>query len=310
MKTSVVMATYNGEEFLNQQLNSILSQTVLPDEIVVVDDGSSDKTKEILVQYTKEHDNLNFNLIFRDENIGYIKNFVDGINQAKNELIFLCDQDDLWTVNKIEKIKNYFKDNPDMITLHTSTNIIDRDNITMQTSIQGYSSSLEKVNVQKFITKINYSGMSMAFLKSKVVNTLNELATKTTLPTHDWTLGYIACVKDGFYISNEVLTDRRYTGQNVALDMNNVMTIKKRMDGVLLYKKYFEFLKEVSDKTSVSVDVDVDKYLTYFDKRINYLEHKNFFGYLKNIRYLSQYPSKKAYIADILVMIKDNKGIN
>ena len=69
MKTSVVMATYNGEKFLKQQLDSILSQTVLPDELVIVDDCSTDRTCEILSNYKKEYPSVNWYSVTRISDI-------------------------------------------------------------------------------------------------------------------------------------------------------------------------------------------------------------------------------------------------
>ena len=109
MKTSVVMATYNGEEFLKQQLDSIMSQTNLPDELIIVDDGSTDRTRDILSKFAKQQaQKVSVELVLRDKNLGYIKNFIDGIGRASNDLIFLCDQDDLWHRDKIKNTKHFF----------------------------------------------------------------------------------------------------------------------------------------------------------------------------------------------------------
>ena len=81
MKTSIVMATYNGEKFIKQQLDSITTQSVLPDELVVVDDGSKDNTRQLLSDFAEKFgNNFSINLVFRDNNLGYINNFIDGIN--------------------------------------------------------------------------------------------------------------------------------------------------------------------------------------------------------------------------------------
>ncbi|OYP91469.1 hypothetical protein B9G67_05160, partial [Ligilactobacillus salivarius] len=62
------MATYNGEDFLEKQLNSIINQTVKPDEIVIIDDASKDNTKDIILDFEKKNREISFQNIFRDVN--------------------------------------------------------------------------------------------------------------------------------------------------------------------------------------------------------------------------------------------------
>ena len=108
---SVAMATYNGEKYLQQQLDSIAAQTVLPDELVVCDDCSTDRTIEILENFKNK---VNFDvLILRNEvNSGYVKNFARVISEAKGDYVFMCDQDDSWFPNKIEVVLKTFEENP------------------------------------------------------------------------------------------------------------------------------------------------------------------------------------------------------
>ncbi|WP_202819793.1 glycosyltransferase, partial [Ligilactobacillus salivarius] len=67
-KVTIVMATYNGEDFLEKQLNSIINQTVKPDEIVIIDDASKDNTKDIILDFEKKNREISFQNIFRDVN--------------------------------------------------------------------------------------------------------------------------------------------------------------------------------------------------------------------------------------------------
>jgi len=108
-KTSVVMCTYNGEKYVEEQLNSIINQTVIPGEIIIQDDCSTDNTEKIILNFIKEN-NKKISIIFdkNEKNLGYFKNFEKAIKKAKNDIIFLSDQDDVWIDNKIEKILDQF----------------------------------------------------------------------------------------------------------------------------------------------------------------------------------------------------------
>lgn len=308
MKTSVVMATYNGEKFLKKQLNSIVNQTVLPDEIIVVDDTSTDTTLDILDAYSKKYsDKIPFRIIAREENLGYIANFIDGIQKTQNNLIILCDQDDLWVENKIASIKEKFEENSDLITLHTNTNIIDQDDQVLKENVQEYSNPLKKITLLKYVTKVNYPGMAMAFRKDKILPDLMKLFEQTILPTHDWTIGFLACLQDGFYISDEVLTLRRYTGNNVALRMepSSDTPLEERIKGVELYNQYYTLMKESQKILDISdLDLNPNKYIKNANIRVSYLKQKNIFKALQNVGNVKFYPTKKAYAKDLLLLVR------
>lgn len=105
---SIVITTYNGERFLREQLNSIVTQTYQPLEIIVVDDGSTDDTLNILNGYATNHEN--FTVIQNEKNLGYVKNFEKGFSLATGDYIAPCDQDDIWLTNKIEVLVNHIQD--------------------------------------------------------------------------------------------------------------------------------------------------------------------------------------------------------
>ncbi len=111
MKTSVALCSYNGEKYLNEQLDSILNQTIPVNEIVVCDDGSTDQTVAILNQYSLNHPGL-FKIYQNEQNLRSVKNFEKALSLCSNEIIFLSDQDDVWELNKVEDYLTYFKTNP------------------------------------------------------------------------------------------------------------------------------------------------------------------------------------------------------
>lgn len=106
---SIVMATYNGEKYLREQLDSIIEQTYKNIELIVVDDCSQDSTLDILVAYQASH---NFIKIYRNEsNMGVSQTFSFGITKAIGDYVAFCDQDDVWLPNKIEILISEVGDN-------------------------------------------------------------------------------------------------------------------------------------------------------------------------------------------------------
>jgi glycosyltransferase involved in cell wall biosynthesis len=96
---SIVMATYNGEKYLREQVDSLLAQSYPSLEFVFVDDASSDSSLEILQQYASQDERIH--LVVNPFNQGLLSTFETGIRAAKGEMIALADQDDVWISDKI-----------------------------------------------------------------------------------------------------------------------------------------------------------------------------------------------------------------
>lgn len=110
MRVSIAMATHNGDKYLREQLESFTAQTRLPDELVVCDDCSTDRTMNILEDFAKC---APFPVrIYRNEtSLGYSRNFERAISLCSGEIIFLSDQDDSWFPEKIEAFLEVFCSN-------------------------------------------------------------------------------------------------------------------------------------------------------------------------------------------------------
>ncbi len=113
MKLSVAFIVYNGSNYMEQQLDSILYQTVKVDEIVVCEDNSTDNTKEILEKYNKANPGL-FKILHNTQNLGSNKNAEKAIQHCTGDIVFLSDHDDEWLPNKVERTLDYFEQNPKM----------------------------------------------------------------------------------------------------------------------------------------------------------------------------------------------------
>lgn len=103
---SVVMATYNGERFLRAQLDSIAAQTLLPDELVVQDDGSTDATWAILEAF-RDRAPFSVRLARSERNAGYGEAFFGAALRAQGEWLAFCDQDDVWLPHKLETVARH-----------------------------------------------------------------------------------------------------------------------------------------------------------------------------------------------------------
>lgn len=104
MKISIAMATYNGADYIIEQLQSFSDQSRLPDEVIITDDCSSDKTVTLIENYAKTAP-FDIKVYVNKENLRYAGNFNEALTRTTGDLVFLSDQDDVWSPKKIEHIE-------------------------------------------------------------------------------------------------------------------------------------------------------------------------------------------------------------
>ena len=128
LRVAVAMATYNGEQFLAEQLRSILAQTRLPDEIVISDDQSTDKTLAI-AKKTLEAEcvatGIDLIIVSHDGPAGVSANFHHAVSQTTADVVALADQDDVWRPEKLHVLVSHFEALPDVLMVHSDAELID-----------------------------------------------------------------------------------------------------------------------------------------------------------------------------------------
>lgn len=128
MKTeiSVALCTYNGVRYLDEQLASISCQSLLPDEIVICDDGSSDSSLEVISKFAPSAP-FPVHIVRNQSRLGPARNFEKAARLCKGELIAFSDQDDVWQSNKLSRLKDIFTRDPRCGGVFTDASIIDED---------------------------------------------------------------------------------------------------------------------------------------------------------------------------------------
>jgi glycosyltransferase involved in cell wall biosynthesis len=123
MRISVAMGTYNGERFISEQLASLARQTLRPHELVVRDDASTDRTLEIVKDFSRS---APFPVLVarNDVNTGFTLNFLQAAARCSGELLAFCDQDDVWMPRKLERCVEIFRDEEIALMIH-SAEVID-----------------------------------------------------------------------------------------------------------------------------------------------------------------------------------------
>ena len=192
MKLSVAMCTYNGADFLSDQLESIIAQSRLPDEIVVCDDGSTDETQSLLKQFATTSP-VPVSLYFNEKNLGSVKNFEKAINLCSGDVIALSDQDDVWRADKLELIEDAFYKSPKAGVVFSDAEIVDENLKSLERKMWddiGFDAHKRKLvrsgrALDVLITGWTVTGATMAF-RSEFI--------KLSLPIPDG----IAMIHDGW----------------------------------------------------------------------------------------------------------------
>lgn len=204
---SVCMATYNGEKYIREQLDSILKQIGENDEIIISDDGSTDLTISILKEYASEYPNI---MIKKGPRQGVIKNFENALMHSKGDYIFLSDQDDIWVDGKVNKVMEQFNKKMASVVLHDAV-IVDGYGTEIGESFFTHRGS--KPGFIKNIVKNSYLGCCMAFDR----NVLNiALPFPEKIEMHDWWIGLLGeLYGDVIFLDDKFLRYRRH-GNNVS----------------------------------------------------------------------------------------------
>jgi glycosyltransferase involved in cell wall biosynthesis len=126
LSIGVVLCTYNGEAYLQAQLQSIAQQNRKPDFLLVCDDGSQDRTNELIKAFATSAA-FPVSLVHNEVNLGYVRNFEDGISRCDTDIIVLCDQDDSWRADKLEVLAEKFEADPKVGAVFSDAAIVDEN---------------------------------------------------------------------------------------------------------------------------------------------------------------------------------------
>ncbi len=211
---SIVMATYNGERYLRQQLDSILNQSYGNFELIVVDDASADGTLPILNEYAAMDDRIH---IFPSEkNLGLVANFERGLRLTKGDFIALSDQDDIFRKDKIELLLAALEDHPDRDLAVSDLSLIDEDGNEIAQSMWRYSELKPKQGkpFRRLLYRNFATGCALMFRRRLL---------KLAIPfppdciVHDWWLAVVAASSKGggIFLIDKQLTAYRQHSSNV-----------------------------------------------------------------------------------------------
>lgn len=209
---SIVMATYNGADFLREQLDSIINQSYTNLEIIIQDDGSTDDTVAVLREY--ESRDKRITLYQNPANLGINKNFYDLINKASGDYIAISDQDDIWHIQKIEiLLKNI---GPHSL-IYTDSLLIDEIGKNTGSTLLKHLQLKPKSGkmLTNLLTHNTISGHACLFSNSIKAKFAEVVRTSKLMPCiYDQLIGSIASFQNGVAFVDQPLTSHRIHANN------------------------------------------------------------------------------------------------
>ncbi|WP_071441815.1 glycosyltransferase [Traorella massiliensis] len=226
MNISVALASYNGEKYIKEQILSIVKQLKEEDELIISDDGSIDKTKDIILNLMKNYKQIKF---YDGPKQGFKENFLYAISKCNNEIIFLSDQDDIWEKDKVKKVIEIFEKNKSTkVVMHNMCFF--EDNKIIKKNIIKY-----KKGFFNNLLKSNYWGCAMAFRKD-----LKEEIMKMpkNVKAHDQWIGLLSEKNGSTFFLNEDLIKHRIhdSNQTGALNLLEKILFRANMSCQYFYR--------------------------------------------------------------------------
>lgn len=314
-KCSVVLALYNGKKYIKEQLDSIINQTVKPNEIIILDDKSTDGSYEYVKKYITnlcKKSKCNIRLFKNAKNLGYVKTFSKLLKLAKYDTIFLSDQDDVWFENKIEDHLKIYEKNRKVLAI-SSQMIITDSNLSVF-SKKKEDNKLELIDVKKacFGAKMFY-GCQLSIKKTKNFTKLISALNNDNVDVHDRLICYYYAGINGLYYYHKNHLFHRIHKDN-AIGHDNMHKVKssydirisqarKDLNIITYYKKLLD--KKIFDFTDKKNKIYIDELIDFRYKRLQILKEKNKFNILrfalKNYKYYSR---KRVFFGDIYYSLK------
>lgn len=300
---SIILCTYNGERFLEQQIQSLLNQTYTNFEIIISDDGSTDSTKAILYKYS-EFDNIK--IVFSEKNKGFAKNFEFAAGLATGDYLAFSDQDDVWLPEKIEKL---YRTISTYSLVYSDSHLINDKGEYLNKRLSDFRKMRKTIHDSRGFALMNIvSGHTILVKKELLVYAF-------PIPEgcyHDWWLGYQAANLNGIIFLEEALTLYRQHSQTITKTI-----VKKKVASRKFEKRYEDFIKDLKWFETLKNN-EIEKNRLFFTKLYNLflLKRKNVFVWplfcflIKNEKILFQFSKKNllSHLVEIRKMARGEKG--
>ena len=238
----IAIALYNGIRFLEEQLDSLRLQTRPADRVVLCDDGSTDGTVCFVRQYIEKYALGDvWQLHENEKNLGYIRNFYKAMNLCDTDLIFLCDQDDRWDLEKIRKMSDLMEQRPDASLLSCRYGIIDAEGNVQKSLAEASVRKDERIvpiSVCEILQAYRWPGMILC-LRSAFFREIYPFIQDCDVP-HDFMFCVCAADRKGFFEYGYLGAYHRLHGNNTARGehhLSKLLNLDRKLQDIAVTKQ-------------------------------------------------------------------------
>lgn len=265
-KVQILLSTYNGEQFLKEQLDSILRQDYPYISILIRDDGSIDNTINIIQEYCNKYKNIKY---YQGKNVGVVGSFFDLIDMIDRECEYIafCDQDDIWLPNKISRAVEILECMSTEVKLYCSNFfLIDKNkHLYKKQKLQGKNPSFENAIIENICTGCT------AVVSIKLIDYLKNIEYKKII-MHDWWFYLVAtCFGEAYFDKKPQILYRQHENNIIGASNNFVLKNIKR---IKIFKKN-ELHNQVSYFYKCYIDIIQDEYKRSIELFLNYKTNLN-----------------------------------
>ena len=303
MECSIILSAYCGEKYLGAQLDSILNQTRMPEEIIVIDDCSPDNgaTERIIDDYVTKHPNVK--KIVNSNNMGWAASFMNGIKYATKDIVFFSDQDDVWDVDKINAMMRIMEKEKINVLISDCQNTDDNLN-----PLEEHSNSGRLVRNRFLFGKsfINPKGVGAAMsIRRDFLNKYIDLWNPGI--GHDQFYQIMAVCFDKFYYIDKTLILHRFHGDNATGITRRSFNAQGRIETVNSYIQLVTSIQNSHfwDELDERKQKILQGYIRFGDARRKMLEKRSLIRWLSMVGYgIGYYPSYRTWIGDLVCIVK------
>lgn len=222
---NILMAVYNGDKFLREQIESVINQGYKEWQLYICDDGSSDSSLNIAKGYEKKHPGKIVVSVNGATMRSACGNFMGMLVNSEAEYVMFCDQDDVWREDKIEvtfeKMREIEKRHPGMpVLVHTDLEIVDRDlNITAESFMKYQGLKPKYKSINRLLCQNNVTGCTM--MMNRALADIVKNAPVDGMLMHDWWAGLAAAAFGAIGFVDKPTVMYRQHGGNQLGAVNN-----------------------------------------------------------------------------------------
>lgn len=302
------MATYNGKTYIKEQLESILRQTVPVDEVIICDDRSSDQTILEIKKFISSNGlEDKWKLILNDQNLGYASNFIKALRLTSGDLVFFCDQDDIWVSDRVEKMKAVMETHHEILLLgsefepFSSTSDAPRPHRWELKKFRG-DDSLEKMNFNSENIFIGCQGCTMCMKRELIEKTDSYWYSGWAHDEYVWKL---ALCMDGLYFYHAVTLKRRLHSSNVTLHREHEkgQRIKYLEDLLRSHERTLEFLQnQGAEKEKRKL---MERHIRATEMRISLIKNHRYMNMpILMLKYSDCYHKRRAIPVELMIAVR------